>query len=312
MKLDPEQGSSFSNLPERFDRASQGKLAIGTRALCFSLGVMALPAVYGRFILEYPCEWVSQRMETSDNTTSTVRMQMDPDECGLQDFLRSHEALLLGPLIFGVALVVIVFETCITRIAMRIFGGGQPLVHRLLQFVFYSHLRARILNFTFTKHRVWIAVAVYLFIAVEMITIAVAQKKFAVGFVIAFAVGEIYCYLVNYCAGATDRLRMIVQAEIKALGLFYDIFENNSQTLALTKNQIENVIKLWPYDDVWPEWSDQQGSIKEYAMHDIYTNEAWVTAVYCTDTDELYEIQQMKKLYEIQQMKSSAVQVLPV
>lgn len=123
--------------------------------------------------------------------------------------------------------------------------------------------------------------------------VAVLQGKIAIGFIIGYAVGELYCIFMKYGLGASADWVCIVEAELKNLPrvttfekpedvwIVWELFKSNGNTLALTSSQIELIGKLFPHDD-------------NEAMSDFETGEAWVTHVYCIDTNEEYKVEKGK------------------
>eukprot|EP00929_Paragymnodinium_shiwhaense_P003647 TRINITY_DN10423_c0_g1_i2.p1 TRINITY_DN10423_c0_g1~~TRINITY_DN10423_c0_g1_i2.p1 ORF type:complete len:339 (-),score=30.92 TRINITY_DN10423_c0_g1_i2:420-1436(-) len=262
---------AIAQLPAKIGGRLQSTPVLVLRGLILLLGIMSLPFLYGRFMVEYPCEWRTEILSESGNSTDAVQMRADPSTCELHDFLRSPYALLLGP--GCVASLLVVYLLALPVLAWR---GSCNEIGRVIQTLFHCFLRPKLYKVTFTRYPVWVVVVGYVLLVLELIVVAFAQGKIGFGLVIAYAVGEVYCQVVNSVLGASGFFVAIVEAELQRMHVcdgartMWDIFKTDIQQLVLTAEQIKAVVSLFPYDD-------------QYGRRDITTAEGWVQTVYCLD-----------------------------
>eukprot|EP00930_Biecheleria_cincta_P050955 TRINITY_DN3610_c0_g1_i1.p1 TRINITY_DN3610_c0_g1~~TRINITY_DN3610_c0_g1_i1.p1 ORF type:complete len:372 (+),score=35.37 TRINITY_DN3610_c0_g1_i1:105-1220(+) len=263
------------------------------KATTFILLMSLLPVAYGYTMLEYPCDQHQVRVRDGGHIGKWRSTVFKEDGCVVEDFLRSSFSIYVGP----ASIAFFTFIVGCIRLLVHLTGSWNIMYcevslwslkisigpARLIQWLFYNYLRKRLYKTTFSQIiPAWWYIVGYVVIFAEFFGIAMVSRGTpATGFLIAFAVSELYLVLTNSLLGVVSAKVAITEAELQSESQLWKCFQVAERTLPVST-------KFLAYIDsrLSDEVLEEDDTLPEYA---------WPDQIYITDTNTIFEVKKLRK-----------------
>lgn len=203
------------------ERARSGLLSRFCGSLVATFLVSFLPLLFGRYVAppdcEALCEFYDRRCQPA----------LELDFCTLESIAQGPLCMLFGPCValvlmllsIGVTGGFVALETvalccccrCLTPVFLETRVTGRALLFKL--FFRILHLRLPAAEFR-GPIEFFVTCVSYVAVVAGLIVLAILRGRIAIGVTVAYAMGEVYCMILNRLLTPTDSAKTILEAEI--------------------------------------------------------------------------------------------------